>query len=411
MPAAAVGLGRVRSTLLMTAGSSRRREERRLPAGEAGDRSRLPGRAGRPSAAVVVGRGARAAPATRRRRGRSGRRCSLLAVAQRRRRRRAVGGVGSTRPRRRSGGEREHAGAVVAARRARTARLTAWRCPLASRRYAADAAPVGTLLSPRAARMRHRASSRSAGGRRGRAAQHRRRRPAPGGRRAAGRRGACTSRSSTAAASRARRRGRWPPGPGRPAPTPPGRTPPGCGARPRRRARRRCGGRRCVFSSANQPPARRRQVVLVGRPLAVQRRRQLGRVAPATTPASRVVSCGGLRRQRRGGRPVGPQRAVHRDRPRLPRAAAASVRVRGGGEDPAPAERRRGVLGPVQALGHRLDVVGDRGRELPEVVHRQLDRSSTRRDVPRRRRPASPIGSRPRPRCTPWSNAGTTAAR
>ena len=126
-----------------------------------------------------------------------------------------------------------------------------------------------------------------------------------------------------------------------------------------------------------------RQGVLVSRPLAVQRRRQLGRVAPPHDGRQPSRQLRRLRRQRRGGRAGRAQRSEHRDRPRLFRKRR-DVWVGGGGEDAPPAERGRGVLWSVQALSHRLDVVGDRSRELPEVVHRQLD-GFDRREVPRRR--------------------------
>ena len=266
---------------------------------------------------------------------------------------------------------------------ARTARLTAWRCMLASRRNAAAVAPVGTLDVPRATRMLVvDVSSRSAGGPGVTAEDRRHGLQQPVG----GQRG-------NVALHEAAQHGGGEPGPrgqvvGLADPSRPAATRPATKvswlrrttSAPRPAAMRWATVR---LSSANQPsrsaaararrPATRRTAAAAARACRAGRRRR-----PAAS--STAAAAGG------NGVAAGP---VGRSAPNIviARAAAGSggdVRMGGGGEDPSPAERGRRVLRPVEALGHRLDVVGDRGRELPEVVHRQLDRFD-RRDVPRRR--------------------------
>ncbi len=237
----------VRSTTLMTAGSSAggkngsvpvHRPVRHLPGlrHEAADGGR-----------ASCGRAARAAPARRRRLGIvAGRRDSRSRSRERRRSRRAS--AASARRAAAPSGPAVRAITLApscAARARRTARLTAGRCALASRRNAADVAPVGTLDV--------RESDAHARGRRvvevGRRRQASPRGPAPrpaaAGRRAARRRGVARGGPGRRRRAAPARRGRWPHGSARPAATRRGRRPPGCAARPRRRARRRCGARRC----------------------------------------------------------------------------------------------------------------------------------------------------------------------
>jgi hypothetical protein len=120
------------------------------------------------------------------------------------------------------------------------------------------------------------------------------------------------------------------------------------------------------------PGRRVLQGVPRGGPFAVERGRQLGRVAAGDDPRQPVGQRGRLGRVRGGGGLGGPQRAVHGDGPRGRRQRrAGQVGVPGGRVDPAPAEVLGRVLRAVQPAGHRLDVVVHRGGELPEVVDGQ----------------------------------------